>query len=64
MSETTPEAPAEESQVDGATPDTDDGPKDWKAEAEKPRPTPASGRSARRPTRSPPTASSSSSGSG
>jgi hypothetical protein len=35
MSEATPEAPAEESQVDGATPDTDDESKDWKAEAEK-----------------------------
>jgi hypothetical protein len=36
MSETTPEAPpAEEPQVDGATPDTDDGPKDWQSEAEK-----------------------------
>jgi hypothetical protein len=35
MSETAPEAPAEESQVDGATPDTDDESKDWKAEAEK-----------------------------
>lgn len=34
MSETTPDAPAEESQVDGATPDTDE-PKDWKAEAER-----------------------------
>jgi hypothetical protein len=35
MSEPTPEAPAEESQVDGATPDTDDESKDWKAEAER-----------------------------
>jgi hypothetical protein len=33
MPENTPDVPTEEPQVEGATPDTDDGPKDWEAEA-------------------------------